>query len=420
MNFFFKIFKRDINAKKQRLLIISQYMPPDYAATGQFLYDLGQSIKSKNTDIEIICSRPHKNFSEKEIKEIDNKKEVQLTRLFSLNINSNSILLKFLKGLFFSIQLIPILLIKVKSKDKLIFTTEPPWGILISYIFLKLKNISYLLIIYDFYPEILVHQGIIQKNSLIYKFWNIANKIAIRRCINTVVLSEDMQSIVQNRYKSLSEKIIVIPSWVDTKKMKKISKKENPYIKKYKLKGKFIVLYSGNQGRMHDFNTIIEAAGRLNHYQDIIFVLFGNGPKNEQIRSKIKSLNLENFLLLPFQKKENLIFSLSIADIAIVSQAKNASGFTAPSKLYGHLSLSTPIAIISPENSYLRKIVGEYDFGKWFINDDSIGLAEWIINLRKNKKYQISMSEKAREYAIRYSDKSKVIKYYKEILNLID
>ena len=395
-------------------------MPPDFAATGQFLYDLGQSIKDENIEVEIICSKPLRSFKERVIQKINNEKEIKLTRLFSLNIQRNNILLKLIKGLFFSFQLIPILFIKVKSKDKLIFTTEPPWGILISIIFLYLKKISYLLIIYDFYPEVLVHQRILQKNNLIYKLWNMANKCAIKKSINTIVLSEDMKSIVQNRYKSISQKIIVIPSWVDTKKMKKIPKKENPYIKKYNLEDKFIVLYSGNQGRMHDFNTIIEAAKILKNNKDIIFVFFGNGPKNEQIKSQIKSINLKNFLLLPFQKKENLVFSLSIGDIAIVSQAKNASGFTAPSKLYAHLSLSTPIAMISPNNSYLRKIVVEHDFGKWFINDDGIGLAEWIINLRKNKKYQLSMGKKGREFATRYSDKSNVIESYKKILNLIN
>mgnify|MGYP007000105781 CR=1 len=43
-----------------------------------------------------------------------------------------------------------------------------------------------------------------------------------------------------------------------------------------------------------------------------------------------------------------------------------------------------------------------------------------IIKIRKNKKHQISISEKAREFAIRFSDKSKIIEYYREILNLTD
>lgn len=420
---FFKFLKKSKvkdKSNKNKIYLINQFIPPDFAATGQFIYDLGQSIKSQNTEIEIICCKPNRSFSKKAIQEIDKKTEIKITRLFALDIQINNILLKLIKGLFFSVQLIPILFTKVRSKDKLIFTTEPPWGILISFIFSKLKNISYLLIIYDFYPEILVHQGIIQKNNLIYKLWNIANEISIRNSINTIVLSEDMKSIVQNRYKSISEKLIVIPSWVDTKIMKKIPKKENPYIKKYKLKDKFIVLYSGNQGRLHDFNTIIKAAKILKNNKDIYFIFIGDGPKKEKIKSQIKSLNLKNFLLLPFQEKENLVFSLSIGDIAIVSQAANASGFTAPSKLYGHLSLSTPIAIISPHNSYLRKIVLEHNFGKWFINDNSIGLAKWIINLRKNKKYKLSMGEKGREFAIRYSDKSNVIESYKKILNLVD
>jgi glycosyltransferase involved in cell wall biosynthesis len=79
-----------------------------------------------------------------------------------------------------------------------------------------------------------------------------------------------------------------------------------------------------------------------------------------------------------------LPFSLASADVALVTLSIEAEGLVAPSKLYGHLSAATPIAAITPSDSYLKTMVESVGCGKWFENGDASGLAEWILQLKSD------------------------------------
>jgi hypothetical protein len=54
-----------------------------------------------------------------------------------------------------------------------------------------------------------------------------------------------------------------VHNWADPDEIKPISKSDNWWVKEQELKGKFIVLYSGNLGLCHDPGTLIETADEL-------------------------------------------------------------------------------------------------------------------------------------------------------------
>ena len=47
-------------------------------------------------------------------------------------------------------------------------------------------------------------------------------------------------------------------------------------------------MYSGNQGRGHDFLTVLETASILKDNKDIIFVFIGNGYQNKFLNYEVK------------------------------------------------------------------------------------------------------------------------------------
>jgi hypothetical protein len=65
------------------------------------------------------------------------------------------------------------------------------------------------------------------------------------------------------------------------------------------------MLYSGNFGRYHDFNALLDAARNLrNTRNDIQFLLVGNGPKREQIEERIALESLLNMKIMAFVPRE--------------------------------------------------------------------------------------------------------------------
>ena len=96
---------------------------------------------------------------------------------------------------------------------------------------------------------------------------------------------------------------------------------ENNYLKKkWGLERKFVVLYSGNIGYLHEFDTIILAAEDIQNkgYKDIIFVFIGEGIKKEYIENMVEEKGLNNILFFPYQPREMLTYSLGIADVSLV------------------------------------------------------------------------------------------------------
>ena len=55
-----------------KLLIINQYFPPDFAATGQLIDSISKFISSKNIDVEILTTMP--NYSNLKSKPPKNEK----------------------------------------------------------------------------------------------------------------------------------------------------------------------------------------------------------------------------------------------------------------------------------------------------------------------------------------------------------
>ena len=263
----------------------------------------------------------------------------------------------------------------------MVFTTEPPYLPIFGLFISKLFRSPYVLIVYDIYPDVIWQLDVLPKTNLIIRLWSFANRFVFSQAKKIVVLSEPMVSKILNYCPESLNNISIIPSWSDIDLIKPLDKCQNWFSQKYSLLDKFVVMYSGNQGRCHDLETIIYAANNLRNNSSVIFLFIGDGAQHAFLKELCNRLNLSNVLFLPYQRLEDTPYSLASADVAIVSLSRDTDALVAPSKLYGHLAAGTPVAVISPESSYLREIVEEHSCGKWFMNDDFNGLSNWITQL---------------------------------------
>ena len=73
---------------------------------------------------------------------------------------------------------------------------------------------------------------------------------------------------------------------------------------------------------------------------------------------------LKNVLLLPYQKKEILPFSLGAADIGIVTLSEGAENISVPSKTYYTLAAGSAIIALASLESELALLIEKYNCGK--------------------------------------------------------
>jgi glycosyltransferase involved in cell wall biosynthesis len=224
-----------------------------------------------------------------------------------------------------------------------------------------------------------------------------------------------MKKELLSYYPSASSKVSVIPTWVNLNVYQPLTKNENWFTDKYKLNDKFVVLYSGNQGRCHDLRTLIDSASMVNHTEYIHFVLIGDGAQNNEIRALSSAYKLTNLTFLPYQERSDLPIILSSAHVAVVSIKEDASSLVAPCKLYPHLASGTPIAAIAPSSSELSAIVTKHQLGKSFVNGASFQLSQWLAELATDPYTLKQLSSNCISYAKKYHDIDKIQAHYSHL-----
>ena len=78
-----------------------------------------------------------------------------------------------------------------------------------------------------------------------------------------------------------------------------------------------------------------------------------------------------NIVSLPYQPLSHIKYSLSAADVHLVSIGNEAVGVVHPCKLYGAMAVARPILLLGPEPCHVSNIVLDSDIG-WRIAHDDI------------------------------------------------
>jgi glycosyltransferase involved in cell wall biosynthesis len=405
---------------KTSISIVTQFYPPDYAATGQFVYDLAGGLVQEGFEVSVFTGMPGYAFRQTNVKHEENDNGVFVRRTGSIYLMSKRIRNKVFGSLLFLARCA----IKFRHKDirgsHLVLTSAPPFLGLIGWFYNKIFGHTYSCIIYDIYPEVAVRLNVVAPDHWIVKLWEFINRKVWHRAESLIVLSEPMKHLLIKKHKNLADKIHVIHSWADPKFITPIAKSENWFAQQHGLTDCFVVLYSGNLGRCHDSRTILKCAQLLSSRTDIKFVFIGNGVGSQIMKNAIASGKLPNALQLPYQDREVLPYSLTACDLSLVSILPNVGDTIAPSKMYGILAAAKPVAVICPADSYLREIVEKGDCGNCFENGDAQGLADYICWLAANPQIRDKLGNNARKLLELHYTIDQAIPKYIEALGLMD
>ncbi|MCL6436297.1 MAG: glycosyltransferase family 4 protein [Leptolyngbyaceae cyanobacterium HOT.MB2.61] len=360
-----------------RLSIFTQFYPPDFAATGQLIEELANHLKHQGMQVKVFTGQPGYAFSKASAPVKEESGLLYVRRSRTARLFPNRIRGKAINGLMFALRSALHLLKPNQCGDVLLLTTAPPFLPILGYLAHLLFGIPYICLLYDLYPDVAVGLGVISDNHWTVKAWDFINRCTWRKADGIIVLSSSMRERIVAKCPEVADKISVIHSWANPSWIVPIPKDRNWFAQKHQLTEKFTVLYSGNMGRCHDIDTILDAAVELRN-EPIQFVFIGNGAKRQLCINKVNRLGLRNCLFLPYQDKADLPYSLTACDLSLVSISPGMEGLVAPSKLYSALAAGRPIATICERHSYLRPLISDAHCGATFDNGDGQGLAEFI------------------------------------------
>ena len=185
-------------------------------------------------------------------------------------------------------------------------------------------------------------------------------------------------------------KIQVIPNWsqVFTAKTEDVAAMR----KKLGWDGKFVALYSGNLGLAHDFETLVEAARRLDG-TGVHVVFAGEGPRLEEV--KVATAGLGNVAFLSPQPKGDLPAFFGAADLHLVSVRGGLEGLVVPSKTYGVFGAGRAVAYVGADDAEVARLLETSGAGEVLRNGDAAGVARLLRNLADNPARLKEMGEAA-------------------------
>lgn len=398
-----------------RLLIITQFYPPDYAATGQLIQELATQLGQDNIKVSVFTGQPGYAFKEQKAPALERQDKVVVRRSRTSQIWSKKIRGKALNGIFFCFRAGLHLLRNGRRNDTILLTTAPPFLSVVGYLANLLFGVDYVCLVYDLYPDAAIELGVISATHPIAKLWNRVNAWVWQRSKKVVVLTETMKQRIIAQHPQIAPNISVIHNWANADWIKPLAKQQNWFACQHGIDRQFTVLYSGNLGRCHDLDTILEAIKLLEDHP-VQFVFIGAGAKHETCRQIVSDRNLSNCTFLPYQDRQNLPYSLTACDLALVSIAPGLEGVVAPSKLYGIMAAGKAIAAICEPHSYLRQLIGNANCGECFDNNSGAALAQFILSLMADNSLAVAMGDAGRRYMINNFTPRIIAQQYSEIL----
>lgn len=380
-----------------KLNILTQFYPPDYAATGQLIEELAVNLGQLGIQVRVFTGQPGYAFKKTVAPSKERCERLSIRRSRTSRLWNARIRGKALNGCFFFLRAILHLLNKQNRGDVLLLTTAPPFLPIVGYIIKLLFGTPYVCLMYDLYPDVAVELNLVSSDRLVVKFWNWINKQVWQQAEKIIVLSSTMRDRITSHCPEVADKIAIVHNWANPKCIVPIDKRNNWFAQKYNLVDYFTVQYSGNMGRCHELDTILAAAIELRN-ESVQFLFIGGGAKLHTCVEKVKQLGLNNCHFLPYQDKQDLPYSLTACDLSLVSISPNMEGIVAPSKLYGILAAGRPVAAICEPHSYLRQLLRESGCGAAFNPGDTRSLAQFIRRLQHDRELAERMGMAGRQY----------------------
>ena len=206
----------------------------------------------------------------------------------------------------------------------------------------------------DVNPDIAFALGFISPEGVLGRVLSLMSKWTLGASDVVIALGETMADRLRRQG---ARHVVVVCNWADGEAIRPMERNASSLRKDRGWDGKFIVLYSGNMGLAHEFDTVLEAAARLQARRDVTFAFVGDGPRRKEIERGAAARGLSNVEFCPGVARPLLGDSLAAGDVHLVTLRPGMPGLLVPSKIYGILAAGRPAIYVGPSEGEVYDIV---------------------------------------------------------------
>ncbi len=376
-----------------RVVLLNQYYAPAEAATAQLLADLGRHLARAGHGVQVICSRrsypdPSIVFPARET--LDG---VSVRRTWTTGFGRARAAGRLTDYLGFMVGAGRALALE-RNVDVVVALTTPPLVDTLGVAVARLRGARVLLWVMDIYPELAFELGVLRRRSPLG--WLLARvaEATLSRADGVIALGEAMAERLRASH---APHVTVVHNWADGAAIRPRPAAQNVLRKRWGWRERFVVLYSGNLGLAHEFDTLLEAAERLRGEAEVLFAFVGEGPRRRYVEREVERRGLTNVEFRPHVERDALGESLTAGDLHLVTLRDGIAGLVVPSKIYGVLAAGRPTIFVGPANCEVAGILQEGGCGVRVAGGDSSGLAAAVRGYLGDRGRCAAEGQRARE-----------------------
>ncbi len=336
-----------------KLVFVNRFYYPDISATSQMLTDAAEHI-ALNHEAHVITSRLPYEGTERFVP-YEEHRGVHIHRIWTTSFGRGSLIGRSFDYLTFYLGVFLKLLMLASKGDLLIAKTDPPIvSIPVSWA-AKLKGAKLANWSQDLFPEVATALGMKLPPLFVDLLRGLRNWSLTTAAIN-IVIGEAMRTRILKEG-VYTERVGVVPNWSNGNDI--IPKESVNLRREWGLENQFVIAYSGNFGRAHEFDTLVKGIERFEDDNSITFLMVGGGVYME----RLQALEFKNCMFKPYQPRKRLPESLTLPDLHLISLLPALEGLILPSKVYGILAAGKPLINIGDPAGEVGSLVAQHEIG---------------------------------------------------------
>jgi glycosyltransferase involved in cell wall biosynthesis len=394
-----------------RIVILTQYYPPETGAPQNRLSDLADRLKTAGDDVEVWTAMPNypvgkiqKGYQGKLFfSEIQDGITVKRSWIFASQ--SKSILPRLLNYFSFVFSVIIRGLIN-SSKADFVICESPPIFLGISAVLIcKIKRAKLVFNVSDLWPESAEKLNIVTNKTLLG--W--AEKLELALYKRSFVVSGQTQGIVNNIQNRSPQKNLywlpngVDPEWFNPDMYSRDWRYENGF-----KKDDVLFLYAGIIGYAQGLDVIIRAAARLNHLSHVHWIMVGDGPVKEELKLLKSKLHTNQVHFFGNQPRNKMPEIVKACDATVVPLKKLPLFEGAiPSKIFENLAMEVPV-VLGVEGEAKELFINQANAGLAFEPENDEALAGCILKLLNKPELLIQFGKNGRNYVLKSFNRERI------------
>ena len=334
-----------------RFLFLNQYFPPDPAPTGVLLHELATELESAGHVVQRVSAGAAYRGGQAQGGRM-RREAIALLRLLRAGL-------------------------RAPRAAVVLSASSPPCLLVVATLIAKWHRARSVHWAMDLYPELAVALGEVRESWLTRALTALTGW-CYRQTDLVVALDADMAACLWKRYRVRAE---IIRPWVFDSMLPRLLLLRAAPPRPLE---PWTWIYSGNLGRAHEWETLLEAQQEIEKRDGEVQLVFqGGGPAKAAAQARARQIGLQRCVWRDYADEDLVADSLLACHAGVVTQRTSAQGLLWPSKLSLLLSLPRPILWIGAQGGSIASELSNCANAGVFAPGDGVAVADWLLKLKR-------------------------------------